>query len=138
MAKSKQPSKAKTKPHQAASNLAAPNWQLHADRKSVSATFANNPLMSLKVDVDGIDNLHKTLGELRGRMSPEVEKTLGKNETIAAVANPSWVVRPAPTKGDSLLHLRDPRYGWLHYLIPRAEATKLLAFLQSQLGGSQP
>ena len=138
MAKSKQSSKTKTKPNQAASKLAAPNWQLHSDKKSVTATFATNPPMSLSLDVAGIENLQKTLGELRGSMSPEVEKTLGQNETIAAVANPSWVVRPAPTKGDSLLHLRDPRYGWLHYLIPRAEAAKLLAFLQSQLGGSQP
>jgi hypothetical protein len=40
--------------------------------------------------------------------------------------------------GNSLLHIRDPRYGWLHYWIPKGEAAKLAKALQAQVDAPPP
>lgn len=109
-------------------------WAVDDDRRLAIATFSNNPPLSLNFDAAAVESLQKTLGLVRGAMVPEVGPAPAENEQIAAVANPSWVIRPAKTQGDCLLQLRDPRYGWLHYVIPKEEATKLLNFLQKQLG----
>lgn len=117
----------------AASGL-APAWALNDDRKSATATFSDNPPVYLNYDVAAVEELQKSLGAIRGAMVPEVAAAPGENEQIAAIANPSWVIRPARTSGDCLLQLRDPRFGWLHYFIPKAEAAKLLDFLTKHVG----
>jgi hypothetical protein len=43
-----------------------------------------------------------------------------------------------PENSGSILHICDPRYGWLHYLIPREEALKLVEFLQDQIDSMSP
>lgn len=115
------------------SNVTAPTWNVSEDRKSATVTFSADPPLALNYDLAALENLQRGLGLVRGAMAPEVARALPEGETIAAVTNPSWVIRPAPTPGDSLLHLRDPRYGWLHYLIPQGEAAKLLDFLRKQV-----
>jgi len=40
--------------------------------------------------------------------------------------------------GNTLLHLRDPRFGWLHYMVPREEARKLARVLQAHVDTPPP
>jgi hypothetical protein len=134
MAKSKQPAKPKSKSAKPDLNLGSPKWNLATDRKSVTAKFLNDSSALLNVDTAGVEELQQALGQIRGNMIPEVSATLAQGEKISIVPNPVWVAVPAGTTGDSVLHFRDPRYGWVHYLIPKTEGAKLLTFLQKQIG----
>jgi len=57
---------------------------------------------------------------------------------VPAVTNPAWVVEPDAMMGNALLHVRDPRYGWLHFLIPKDEARKLAGALLAQADAPPP
>ena len=85
-----------------------------------------------QLDVAGVEKILENLGKLRSLMQPAIPSDQAVGQKVAAVSNPRWVTEPDIMRGDSLLHIRDPRYGWLHYLLPRGEAQKLGATLQAQ------
>jgi hypothetical protein len=70
----------------------------------------------MKMDVRGIEEFLKNLGELRYAMKPEIPKTFPRGQQVSAVPDPAWVSEPDVMQGNSILHIRDPRYGWLHYI----------------------
>jgi hypothetical protein len=112
--------------------MAGPNWKLEDDYKTVTVTFPTDPPVVLQLDVAAIEDMLLTLGELRALMKPEIAKAFAVGQKVDAVPNPNWLTEPELMKDDSLFHIRDPRYGWLHYLFPRAEAMKLGQLLQKQ------
>lgn len=118
--------------------MVGPNWKLEDDLKTVTVTFPTNPPVALKLSVDGVDDMLRNLGEFRAVMAPEIVKSHPLGQKIAAIPDPAWASEPDAMFGQSLLHLRDPRYGWLHYLLPRSEADKLGQILQKQAGGPDP
>lgn len=118
--------------------MTGPNWKLNDDLKTVTLTFPTNPPVALRLDVSQVEDVLKNLGEFRASMAPEVPQTYAMGQKVGAVSNPAWVTEPDLMVGDSLLHIRDPRYGWLHYLIPREEARKLATFLQNQVEAEPP
>jgi hypothetical protein len=65
-----------------------------------------------------IDEHFQKLGEFRANMKPEVPRTWAAGQTIHAVPDPAWMTEPDALMGNSILLIRDPRFGWLHYLIP--------------------
>jgi hypothetical protein len=71
-------------------------------------------------------------------MRPEISKTFALGQVVGAVSNPAWVTEPDAMLGNTLLHIRDPRFGWLHYLIPKEEARKLAGLLQAQADAEPP
>jgi hypothetical protein len=109
------------------------NWKLNDDLKTVTLTLPTDPQLAVTFDLPAVEAMVKTLGDFRARMTPEVPKEFALEQQVRAILDPVWVTEPEARAGDSLLHLRDTRYGWLHYLFPRAEARKLLAFLQKQV-----
>ena len=44
----------------------------------------------------------------------------------------SSLTEPEMMLGNSVLHIRDPRYGWLHYVLSRKSARKLAGLLAAQ------
>jgi hypothetical protein len=112
--------------------MTGPDWKLEDDYKSVTVTFPTNPPVALRLDIGGVDDILKNLGHFRAAMKPEIARAYAMGQKVGAVPDPIWVTEPDLMQGDSLLHLRDPRYGWLHYLLPRAEALKLGQLLQKQ------
>ena len=108
----------------------APSWEVSADRRSVVVTLPGESQAKLKLDAGGIEDLQAMLGQIRLGLSPEVPRALADGQAINVFPNPFWIMSPSGSGGDALLHLRDPRFGWLHYQIPRSEVSKLLAFLQ--------
>jgi hypothetical protein len=112
--------------------MAGPNWKLNDDRKTVTVTFPTDPIVIVNYDLSAIEDMLKNLGEFRAAMKPEVSRKAPVAGMIAAVPNPQWYTQPDAMRGDSLLHIRDDRYGWLHYLLPRADALKLGQLLQTQ------
>lgn len=112
--------------------MTGPHWNLEADFKTVTVTFPTDPPVQLKMDLAGVEDMLKHLAEFRGAMQPEVPREYALGQKVQAVPDPLWMTQPDAMMGNSLLHLRDPRFGWLHYLLPKAEALKLGKFLQTQ------
>jgi hypothetical protein len=112
--------------------MCGPTWKLDEDGKTVTLAFPTEPPVALKLDAVQVDDLLRNLGLFRGSMKPEVPTGYALGQKVEAVPDPSWSTEPDLMMGDSLLHIRDPRFGWLHYLIPKGEAKKLAGFFQNQ------
>jgi len=110
--------------------MAAPEWKLEADNKTVTAVFATEPPVTLKFSTAEIEGILKDLGEIRWDMEPEVPDTFVMEEDEEPVPDPVWETAADKSNENALLHICDPRFGWLHYAIPREEAQKLGGFLQ--------
>lgn len=109
-----------------------PNWRLDEDLKTVTVSFPSVPPVALKLDAREVDEMLRNLGEFRAAMQPEAPRTFDRGQLVPTAADPLWQSEPDGISGGSLLHLRDPRFGWLHYLLPRDEARKLADLLQGQ------
>jgi hypothetical protein len=118
--------------------MAGPNWKLEDDHKHVTLTLPTEPPTQIVFTTETIEDILKTLGMFRGSMKPEIPKTFAQGQLVQAVADPAWVTEADIMFGSSLLHIRDPRYGWLHYLIPKEEARKLADYLQKQADAPSP
>ena len=105
--------------------MSGPDWKLEDDLKTLTVSFPSNPPVALKLDAAGVQDLLANLGEFRSFMKPEIEKDWTPGQRAGAIPDPRWMVEPELMRGNSFLHLRDPRFGWLHYVIPREEARKL-------------
>lgn len=114
------------------------DWKLGDDLKTVTVSFPTTPPIALKLNLADVEDILRNLGEFRAVMKPEIPKSYAMGQTVRALPNPAWVTEPDALAGDSLLHLRDPRYGWLHYLIPREEARNLARYLQTQVDSPSP
>lgn len=118
--------------------LAEPNWTLSADRKTIFVTFPTQPPVVLGLDAANVDQLLAGVGMMRAEMDPPVSPHLPVGKPVPAIADPRWHTEIDPLTDMSLLHLCDPRLGWLHYGLPKHEAAKLGQALldQSQAGPS--
>ena len=112
--------------------MSGPNWKLEDDYKTVTVTFPTYPPVALQLDAAGVEDLLSNLGKFRGAMKPEIAPKFAMGQKVSAIPDPVWVTEPDAMHGHSLLHLRDPRFGWLHYLLPPHEAQKLGQLLQTQ------
>ena len=118
--------------------MAGPNWTLLEDYQHVILTLATEPPTRTVFDTEAVEDILKNLGELRAYMKPEVPTTYALGQKVNVVADPAWATEPDLLMGDTLLHIRDPRYGWLHYMIPREEARRLAGFLKGQVEAPPP
>ena len=115
-------------------------FQLSGDLKIVTVKFTcpASPSATLRLDAQNLDNLLQKLGACRAAMKPEVPESLPGRLSVQAITDPKWFTEPERLNGDSVIHLRDPRFGWLHYILPRAMATKLASTLQKQATAPLP
>lgn len=107
-------------------------WKLGEDRQTAALTLPANPPVTIEMNVVAVEDMMKILGSLRSAMLPEIPTALTPRQTVTAIKNPAWIAEPDTRTGDSILHVRDPRFGWFHYLIPRRHARKLGSLLQRQ------
>ncbi|GLS22672.1 hypothetical protein GCM10007874_56920 [Labrys miyagiensis] len=115
-----------------------PNWKLEDDLETVTLTFPTGPVVVLTLNVAQLEDILKNLGDFRARMKPQIpEKYAVGQKMVFAINNPSWFTEPELMQGNSLLHIRDPRFGWLSYHIPSEEALKLSGYLQGQVAVKQ-
>src|SRR3954467_14633103 len=96
--------------------MSDPHWKLEDNYRLLTLSFPSSPPVAMKMDVRGIEEFLKNLGELRYAMKPEIPKTFARGQQVSAVPDPAWVTEPDVMQGNSILHIRDPRYGWLHYV----------------------
>jgi hypothetical protein len=118
--------------------MAGPNWRLEDDYEHVTLTLPTDPPTEVIFNTETIQDMLQNLGDFRGGMKPEIERTYALGQKVTAIPDPAWTTEPDLLMGNTLLHIRDPRYGWLHYLIPREEARKLAGYLQAQVDAPSP
>ncbi|MDB5822246.1 MAG: hypothetical protein JWR21_950 [Herminiimonas sp.] len=100
-------------------------WLLDKDGQAVTLTLPTDPPVALRLNSAQIDDMLRNLGDFRASMAPPHEKTWQPGRRVVAEPDPCWLTEPEIMPGNSVLHLRDPRYGWLHYLLPRDAAREL-------------
>lgn len=111
--------------------MGEPNWTLSEDRKTMIVTFPTEPPVALRLDANAVDSLLQMVRQGRALMdAPRGDYELGQK--VTAQVDPTWKTEPDLLRGDTLLHIRDDGYGWLHYLLPSSEATKLANYLLAQ------
>ena len=113
--------------------MTGPEWRLDGDRQTITVTLLTGPRVVLKLDAAQVDEMMENLGHLRAVMQPDHAPNCAPGQKVISVRNPRWLAEPDMMQGGSLLHLRDPRFGWRHYLFPREEATKLARVLRNQV-----
>jgi hypothetical protein len=115
------------------SNSSRPNWHFDKDQGTVTLTFPTAPPVALVMKTHDVEELIRHLGDFRGQMSPPValEYDLAA-PTIQAIPGPAWYSFAEPMQGQSVFAVRDPRFGWLHYLMPKDHAKKLAVILEAQ------
>lgn len=112
--------------------MSEPNWNLEEDRQTVTVTFPTDPSVVLKLNTAAVDTLLQGLGGLRNQMVPAPPAELPSGQPYVAAPYPAWATQLDPTHGTPILHLRDPRFGWLHYMLSMEEARRLATALATQ------
>lgn len=112
-------------------------WKSADTFDTVSMTFQADPPVRVELDAEEVDDVLTNLGELRAMMQPEHPDDLSGGTRRSTVLNPHWVCEQTPWPADSVLHIRDPRYGWLGYVFTADVADQLAAALTDQLAGSE-
>jgi hypothetical protein len=119
--------------------MSGPNWKLEDDCEHVTLTLPTDPPTVVVFNTATVDDMLKHLGDFRGQMKPPIQPTQWKGgQTVDAIPDPAWYTEPDALMGNTLLHIRDPGHGWLHYLLPRETAKKLANLLQTQADAPPP
>jgi len=104
----------------------------------LTMSTAPGNLSVLIVDTAGVEKIISSLGELRAAMKPEVPHDRPTGETARILFDPRWSTELEMSQGNSFLHVRDDRYGWLQYVLPKHEVKRLAGFLEAQANTPSP
>ena len=103
------------------------------DRETVTITLPTTPPVTLKLDAPALEALLGKLAEFRAHMLPEVPRTFPEGQSFLSVGDPAWKTGPDFLHGFVFLHIRDPRFGWLRYILSRDDAGRLASSLQKDM-----
>ncbi|MDQ0559955.1 hypothetical protein QO004_001737 [Rhizobium mesoamericanum] len=113
-------------------NNEEPRWELDDELKTLSITFPTDPPVAFMLDAEAVSKLIDRVGQIRAEMLPSYQESWKGGQMVNAVLDPHWYSEPDALLGESLLHIRDPRFGWLHYALPRESARALGTLLLHQ------
>jgi hypothetical protein len=65
-------------------------------------------------------------------MTPGIAADFARGQQVLAEKGLQWVAE-ADANGNTLLHIRDSGFGWLHFVVLKEEARRLAATLQAQV-----
>lgn len=100
-----------------------PEMKVHYDAASDRLLFTIGDAVCA-FDAAGVDKLLAGLGEARSNMKPEYTADI-TGEQMNVVSNPTWRTMGIALAPEPLLHIRDPRFGWLHYALAIDSAKRL-------------
>ena len=110
---------------------ALPNWVLDESLEFVTVTFPTNSLTAIELQAPEVEKMLASIGNYRSVMEPEVAADYAPNQHASNISNPRWHTEVDRVSGEISLQFRDPRFSWLHYVNPKAEAKKLAEQLRS-------
>jgi hypothetical protein len=110
-------------------------WKSAGNIDTVSITVQADPPVRVDLDAVEIDDVIKNLGEMRVMMRPEHPVYFDSVQAAYTIFNPHWACEYDPALAHTVLHIRDPRYGWLHYVMPIDARMELASALTGCLSG---
>jgi len=113
-------------------------WSVDAQRRSATITFKSDQAFTVTLEVAAVEGLLQAFGLMRGHLLPEPPREFALGTLSEALRDPIINTELDLKEGGSLIHLRDERYGWLHYLLPRDSARELGRLLQAQAAAQLP
>ena len=111
---------------------ALPDCVLDESLEFVTVTFPTAPGIAIKLRASEVDELLARVGYYRSVMDPDIAADCVPEKDSSAVSNPGWHAEVDNLSDEVRFSLRDPRFGWLHYVLPKGEAEKLAKLLQHQ------
>ena len=93
------------------------SWKLSGHIDTVTITFQAGRLFDVELDANEIDDLLRNLGDLRAMMRPAHSFDFTKDENSGFMVDPRWEYEYEPLLDQRVLRIRDPRFGWLRYVI---------------------
>jgi hypothetical protein len=118
--------------------VAGPTMTVLPDCKSVLVERPE-PLPAVYcMELPTVESLLAVLGDVRRRMLPQVAETWPVDMRVDCVRDPRWSLWTDRLAGDVILHVRDARFGWLHYVITRDEARRFATAILAQLEAPPP
>ena len=109
-----------------------PSVKLADGSKTMTLSLNTTPPQQVRLTASEAETLMQSIGVARSQMQPVPQQSWGFGQSVASIMDPRWTTESEKHKGDTLLHIRDPRFGWLHYTIPRTTAQQLGTLLQKQ------
>ena len=114
----------------------SPHAELSEDETRVQVSLPGTGA-TFELDAAGLDHLIDRLGALRAGMRNQHPSAWPRRGFVDAIYNPPWYSEPELLQGNSLLHIRHPGFGWLHFSIPKPAAAKLAEFLEDQASATE-
>ena len=94
-------------------------------------------LFSARLEAPELDDLIRALAVGRAQLADQVAPELDEGARIADVAvDPSFLVGKNNARGEALLALRHPGYGWLGFRLRRPVVEQIVRRLGDWLGGA--
>ena len=90
------------------------------------------PAVDAALTVQQLDELVYALVVIRTNMVPIFPLEWPADAPVLAAKSPAWFCRAAVETDESLLSMRHPGLGWLHFALRKAEAAKLADLLKRQ------
>ena len=91
------------------------------------------------MDTEAVEAALQMFGLARAEMLPAVPAEWPRGQMVRGVfRDPAFDMEADQLAGDPLLHIRHQRFGWLHFIITKAEARKLGEALIAQADAPPP
>jgi hypothetical protein len=101
-------------------------WKLEDDLRTATLKFSEAPAIAVEFDVGRIEEALEHLGAFRSSMQPPIPNSWPDDATSTrAIDEPQMVVDMDPSAESPVLRVRDPRFGWLHYVLTPQQARQL-------------
>lgn len=95
--------------------------------------MVGDPPIISKMTTAEVDSSLLHLAAARSALLPEIPQTWeGGKVTENVMRDPAWRLETDRLAGDSLLHLRHPHFGWVHFIFSKAEAKGIGQLLVAQ------
>jgi hypothetical protein len=107
-------------------------------RDGVMLTYAKAPAAVCIKSTAVVESDIAVLGLARTRLLPAVPESWPGGRVAGCYRDPAYSIEHDALAGDVLIHLRDERFGWLHYIVTRDRALDFANRILAQLDAPPP
>jgi hypothetical protein len=112
--------------------MADATWTPNPDGTG-TLTLPLEPPISLVIKPAELLRLIKSLGELALTVKPTIPDDWQAGQKVLFCTDPTWHAATDVMTGNGVLHLKDPRFGWLHYSFPQESVKKIAGHMQTEI-----
>lgn len=119
------------------SEIATQATELSEDKKVLSVMWGQEMPFITCMSAEGAEIVINELALWRSEMLPDIPAKW-ESKTVLAHRDVAWSLETDSLAGDSLLHLRHPHFGWLHFIFSKSEAKRIGELLLAQANAEPP